>query len=207
MRQRGRVLRPGAVGVGGAILLTVLTACGGDGSAGSTDRLASPGASVAVPAPVTPSGGTAPESAAPTEGPEGAVGRVVLRAYQAWWDAQTAAFAQSGSDGSQLQAYSSGLALSEAVASLHQLHEARLVMIGSPHNSPVVKAIDLESNPQTASVEDCLDVGDWHQADAATKALKDPKQRLSRYVATAGLRKTDGRWMIVDFKREVDRTC
>ncbi|WP_344635924.1 hypothetical protein [Kitasatospora cystarginea] len=144
---------------------------------------------------------------APTEGPEGAVGRVVLRAYQDWWDAQTAAFAQSGSDGSQLQVYSTGLALSEAVASLHQLHETKLVMIGSPHNSPVVKAIDLASDPQTASIEDCLDVSDWHQADAATKALRDPKQRFSRYPATAGLRRTNGRWMIVDFKREVDRTC
>ncbi|MDH6125326.1 hypothetical protein [Kitasatospora sp. GP82] len=127
--------------------------------------------------------------------------------YQSWWDAQTAAFGRSDADGSQLQAYSTGLALSEALASLHQLHEAKLVMIGSPHNSPVVKAIDISSNPQTAEIEDCLDVGDWHQVDAATKALKDPKQRLSRYPATVRLRKSDGSWLIFDFKREVDRTC
>lgn len=135
------------------------------------------------------------------------MGRVVLRAYQSWWEAQTDAFGRSDSDGSQLQAFSTGLALSGALASLHQLHEAKLVMTGAPRNSAVVKTLNLASNPQTSVIEDCLDVTAWHQADAETKAVKDPPQRLTRYIATVSLRKSDGRWMIVDFKREVGRTC
>ncbi|MFJ1702704.1 hypothetical protein [Kitasatospora sp. NPDC088346] len=156
---------------------------------------------------VTPSGGSGAESAAPTDGPEGAIGRVALRTYQSWWAAQTETFGRADSDSSQLQVYSSGQALSQAVASLHQLHEAKLVMIGAPRNSPVLKSLDLTKDPQTAVIEDCLDVTGWHQADPATGATRDPRERLSRYVATVGLRKADGRWLIVDFQREVGRTC
>ncbi|GAA2148542.1 hypothetical protein GCM10009760_40710 [Kitasatospora kazusensis] len=206
MRQRGILVRSGVVGVGGLFLLTFLTACSGDGPAGSADRLAASGATGQA-APVTPSGGSGTGAIAPTQGPEGAVGRVVLMAYQSWWDAQTDAFSRSGSDGSQLRALSTGLALSGALASLHQLHEAKLVMTGAPRNSPVVKTLNPIADPQTSVIEDCLDVTDWHQADSVTKAPKDPPQRLTRYIATVSLRKSDGRWMIVDFKREVGRTC
>ncbi len=207
MRRRGITVRSGVVGVGGVLLLTFLTACGGDPSAGSADRLSPPGAAAAPVTPVTPSSGSGTGGNAPTVGAEGAVGRVVLMAYQSWWDAQTSAFGRSDSDGTQLQAFSTGLALSGALASLHQLHEAKLVMIGAPRNAPVVKTLNLSTDPQTSVIEDCLDVTDWHQADSVTKALRDPEQRLTRYIATVSLRKSDGQWMIVDFKREVGRTC
>ena len=157
--------------------------------------------------PVTPSGGSGTDGIAPTDGLEGAGGRDALRAYQDWWAAQTDAFGRSDSDASQLQVYSTGKALSEALANLHQLHEAKLVMIGSPRNSPVVKAIDVKADPPTAVVEDCLDVTGWRQADATTHATKPPQQGLTRYSATVSLRKSGARWLIVEFKREVDRTC
>ena len=207
MRQRGNVLRPGAVGVGGVVMVILLSSCGGSGGAGSADRLGTSAPSVAAVTPVTPSGGSGTGGIAPTDGPEGAVGRTALRAYQDWWAAQTDAFARSDSDGSQLQAYSTGKALSEALANLHQLHEAKLVMIGSPRNSPVVNSVDVKSDPQTAVVGDCLDVTAWQQADATTHAIKAPQQALTRYPATVSLRKSGARWLIVDFKREVDRTC
>ncbi|WP_441249036.1 hypothetical protein [Kitasatospora sp. McL0602] len=157
--------------------------------------------------PVTPSGGSGTGTPPPTDGSEGAVGRLVLSAYQDWWRAQTEAFSRSDSDGSQLQVYSTGKALSGALASLHQLHEAKLVMIGAPRNSPVVRALNPTSAPNTSTIEDCLDVTGWHQADAVSKAIRDPQQRLTRYLATVSLRRTEGRWIIVDFEREVDRTC
>ncbi|WP_149038099.1 hypothetical protein [Kitasatospora sp. MBT63] len=188
-------------------LLLVLSACGSSGSAGSAERLGTPVATVPHGNGVTPSSGSGAEPTVPTDGPEGATAAIVVRSYQDWWGAQADAFGKSDSDSSQLQLYSTGQALSDSVASLHQLHEAKLVMSGAPRNAPIVKALDLTAEPQTAVIEDCLDVTDWHQADAVTKATKDPKQRLSRYVATVGLRKAAGRWLIVDFKREVGRTC
>ncbi len=207
MRQRGNVLRPGAVGVGGVVIVMLLSSCGGSGGAGSADRLGTSAPSVAAVTPVTPSGGSGTDGIAPTDGPEGAVGRAALRAYQDWWAAQVDALGRSDSDGSQLRAYSTGKALSEALANLHQVHEAKLVMVGSPRNSPVVKAIDLKADPQTAVVADCLDVTGWQQADAASGAIKAPKQALTRYGATVSLRRSGARWLIVDFEREVDRTC
>ena len=207
MRRRGITVRSGVVGVGGLFLLTFLTACGGDPSAGSADRLSTPGAAASPITPVTPSSGSGTGVIAPTTGAEGAVGRLVLMAYQGWWDAKTAAFGRSDSDGTQLSADSSGQALSDSLASLHQLHEAKMVMVGAPRTSPVVKKLDLTANPQTATVEDCLDVSEWHQADAGTRAVKDPPQRLTRYLSTTELRKSAASWIVVEVTREVGQTC
>ncbi|MER6399663.1 hypothetical protein ACFWA9_12350 [Kitasatospora sp. NPDC059973] len=185
----------------------LLTACGSGGGAGSVDHLGTAAPSVAGVNPVTPSGGSANVGIAPTEGPEGAAGRLALSTYQDWWQTQAADFARADSDGSQLETYSSGKALADALVNLRQLHDAKLVMIGAPRNSPVVKSVDLKADPQAAVIEDCLDVTDWHQADATTRAVKDPPRRLTRYIATVSLRQFQTRWLIYEFKREVDRTC
>ncbi|GAA2748217.1 hypothetical protein [Kitasatospora cinereorecta] len=207
MRRRANAVRPGVIGVGGVALSMLLTACSSGGATGSADRLGTPGASVPGGSAITPSSGSSATGAAPTDGAEGAFGRIVLRSYQAWWDAQTDAFGRSDSDGSQLRELSSGQALSETLATLDELHRTKLVMTGAPRNSPVVRALDLKADPPTAVVEDCLDVSAWHQADSVSKTVKDPAQRYSRYVVTVGLRKADSRWLIVSYQREVGRTC
>jgi hypothetical protein len=207
MRQRGNVLRPGAVVVGGAVLVLLLGACASGGADGSVDRLGSPAATVAGVNPLTPSGGSVNASIAPTDGPEGARGRLAVRTYQDWWQAQAEAFGRTDSDGSALEAYSSGRALSDTLVGLRQLHDAKLVMTGTPRNSAVVKTIDLKADPQTAVIEDCVDLSDWHRVDAVTRTAKEPADRLNRYVATASLRWFQAHWLIYDFKREVDRTC
>ncbi|MFF1905871.1 hypothetical protein [Kitasatospora sp. NPDC058218] len=185
----------------------LLSACASGGGAGSVDHLGTDAPTVAGVNPVTPSGGSANVGIAPTDGPEGAVGRLVLSTYQDWWQTQVAEFGRTDSDGSPFETYSSGKALGDALVNLRQLHDAKLVMIGSPRNSPVVKTVDLKADPQTAVIEDCLDVTDWHQADATTRAVKDPPRRFTRYIATVSLRQFQARWLIHEFKREVDRTC
>lgn len=207
MRQRVNVLRPGAVGVGGAVLALLLGACAGGGSGGSVDHLGTAAPTVAGVAPVTPSSGSSNASIAPTDGSEGATGRAALRAYQDWWQAQAELFGRSDLDGYALEQYSSGRALSDALSGLRQLHDAKVVMTGTPHNSPVVKSVGLKTDPQTAVIEDCVDLTGWHRVDAVTGAAKDPAQRLNRYVATASLRLFQAHWLIYEFKREVDRTC
>ncbi|MGF6908522.1 hypothetical protein P3T36_000555 [Kitasatospora sp. MAP12-15] len=205
---RRAFLRPRAVGVGAVALLTLFTAgCSAD-PAGVPARMGTPGPSAAggiVVPPVgsTPGGG----ELAPTDGPQGADGRVVLRAYQAWWAAQVQADARSDSTGAQLRIYSTGAALSGVLASLHGLHEAKLVMSGAPVNSPKVATLDPGSDPQNATIVDCVDVSGWHQADAADGSIKDPPQRLQRYVASAAMRLNGTTWMVVDFNREAGRTC
>ncbi|WP_354643302.1 hypothetical protein [Kitasatospora camelliae] len=189
------------------VLLTLLGGCGESGSTGSADRLGTPGATLPAVTAIPRSSGSPTGAPIPTDGTEGALGRAAVRAYQAWSQAQVEAFGRSDSDSSQLVASSTGPALSESLATLYRLREAKLVMIGAPRNSPVLKALDPGAKPPTAVIEDCVDVSDWHQADAGSKAIKDPERRLSRYVATVGLRLDGSRWLITDFKREVDRTC
>ncbi|MBV6697895.1 hypothetical protein [Kitasatospora aureofaciens] len=207
MRQRGNVLRPEAVGVGGVVLVMLLSACASSGAAGSVDRLGTGAPTVAGVNPITPSGGSVNAGIAPTTGPEGSAARLVLKTYQDWWQAQTQAFGDKDSDGIGLETYSSGKALSDTLVGLRQLHDAKLVMTGAPRNSAVVTAVDLKADPRTAVIEDCLDVSDWHRVDAATKAAREPVGRVNRYVATASLRWFQARWLIYDFKREADRTC
>ncbi|MFE6050346.1 hypothetical protein ACFQ6N_06310 [Kitasatospora sp. NPDC056446] len=144
---------------------------------------------------------------APTEGPEGAMGRLALRSYQDWWQAQAEAFSGKDPDGFALEQYSSGRALSDTLVGLRQLRDAKVVMTGTPRNSPVVRSVDLKTDPQTAVIEDCVDVTDWHRVDAVSGAGKDPASRLNRYVATASLRMFQAHWLIYEFTREVDRTC
>ncbi|MGW6912454.1 hypothetical protein ACWGB8_01325 [Kitasatospora sp. NPDC054939] len=187
--------------------LLFLSACSADDGSSAVDRLGTGGTGAATVAPAVPPGGSRGGSTVPANGPEGAAARAALRTYQDWWQAQAEAFGRSDSDGLALEAYSSGKALAGTLVNLQQLHDSDLVMIGAPRNSPVVKALDLKADPQTAEIEDCLDVTGWHQADAATRATKDPKQRLSRYIVTASLRKSEARWLIYEFKREVERTC
>ncbi|MER7751707.1 hypothetical protein [Kitasatospora sp. NPDC097643] len=207
MRQLGNVLRPGAVGAGGMVLALLLGACASGGADGSVDRLGTGAPTVAGVNPVTPSSGSVNATNAPTEGPEGALGRLALKTYQDWWNAQAELFGRTDSDGRDLEPYSSGQALTDSLVSLRQLHDGKLVMTGTPRNSAVVKAIDLKADPHTAVIEDCVDLTDWHRVDAVTRTPKDPAGRLNRYVATASLRWFQARWLIHDFKREVDRTC
>ncbi|MFH8380392.1 hypothetical protein ACH4E7_05565 [Kitasatospora sp. NPDC018058] len=187
--------------------MLLLGACASGGAGGSVDRLGSAAPTVAGVNPLTPSGGSVNATIAPTDGPEGAMARLALSEYQDWWQAQSEVFGRTDSDGFTLQQYSSGRALSDTLVSLRQLHEAKVVMTGTPRNSAVVKAIDLKADPQTAVIEDCVDLSGWHRVDAVTGAAKDPGQRLNRYVATASLRRFQAHWLIYEFTREVDRTC
>ncbi|MFI2606862.1 hypothetical protein [Kitasatospora sp. NPDC018619] len=187
--------------------MLLLGGCAGGGAGGSVDRLGSAAPTVAGVNPLTPSGGSANGSIAPTSGSEGAMGRLAVKTYQDWWQAQAQVFGRSDSDGYALEQYASGRALSDGLVSLRQLRDAHVVMTGTPRNSPVVKAVDLEADPQTAVIEDCVDLSAWHRVDAVTGAAKDPGSRLDRYVGTASLRWFQAHWLIHDFKREVDRTC
>ncbi|MFD7640484.1 hypothetical protein ACFV4P_07510 [Kitasatospora sp. NPDC059795] len=209
MRQRGTLVRPKAVGISGLLLpflLTALTACGAT-EKGSADRLGTP-ASGLPRASAGPTGNDDPQrSPVPDQGTQGLDAHNAVTSYQSWWDVRAEVFQRSNSDGTSLNQYATGNALGEALLSLNRLHDAKLVMTGRPKTSPLLKSLDLNAKPPVATVEDCLDVTDWHQVDATTHEIKDPPQRLSRYPATAVLKKYGNRWLIADFTREVTKTC
>ncbi|WP_055588959.1 hypothetical protein [Peterkaempfera griseoplana] len=187
-------------------LAALLLAGCADSGAGSVDHLDN--------RPATPAAGAAPDTSAapapstvPDTGREGAVARQVLARYTGWWQAQTTAYADSSRSGAGLSLFATGSALSSALANLHRLREAGMVMQGQPRSDARVMALHLTSSPQTAAIEDCLDVSGWHQADAHTKQLRDPRQRLSRYVVTATATSTSAGWLISDLKAHTGQSC
>ncbi|MER5639427.1 hypothetical protein ABT095_21020 [Kitasatospora sp. NPDC002227] len=202
MRQRGIVVRPGVLGACGVILLAFLTSCAA--ATPGADRVAGSGT---LAAPATPPPGAGGTALPPTDGPEGAVGRLALAVYQDWWNTKVAVFGSTDANTDQLGVDSTGKAFADSIATVRQLRAAKMVMTGTPRTSPVVKQLDLAAKPATATIEDCLDVSGWHQADAATRVVKDPPQRLNRYLSVVKLRQTEASWIVVDVTREVGKTC
>ncbi|MFE0462791.1 hypothetical protein ACFW1A_26410 [Kitasatospora sp. NPDC058965] len=204
--------------------LTLLSAAG-CGQAGSAQHLSSavaagtggdsanPGISAAPGDSPVPGGGNGSDgasgggAAAPTGGAEAAVSREVLRTYQDWWTAQVKAYSGEDPNGAQVRVYSNGVALGNVLAGLAGLRDAKLVMTGQPAISPSVTSVNLNASPQSAVIEDCVDVTGWHQTDPATGSLKDGAQHLTRYRAKAVLRINAGMWKVFEFNREAGRTC
>ncbi|MFF4339273.1 hypothetical protein ACFY00_04930 [Kitasatospora sp. NPDC001540] len=206
MRQRSILVRPGAIGISGLLLPFLLTACTASGT-GSADRLGTPSATLPRATATTTAAPTRTGSPVPKEGAQALEGSDAVTAYQAWWRVQIDVLGRSDSDVTPLRQYATGSAFTDTVISLTQLHDAKLVMTGEPRTAPTLKSLDLQANPPTATVADCLDVSGWHQADATSKGIKDPQQRLSRFPATAVLKKYGNRWLVADFTREVAETC
>ena len=232
MRRRAHVLRPAAAGlrptgrgsgvwtrasltvsraarsltaVSAAALL--LAGCGSGSGSGSADRLGSRPVSPAVSPAVTGTLLGAPSPAVPDNGPDAAAARQVLALYTGWWQAQATAYSQGSRASTGLRLYATGQALSGSLVNLHRLQEAGMAMQGRPRSNARVTALDLTSTPHTATVEDCLDVSGWHQIDARTKKLRDPRHRLARYTVTATLRTVGKAWLVTRLTSETERTC
>ncbi|WP_146259165.1 hypothetical protein [Streptomyces tateyamensis] len=193
---------------GGAQHLSGISGAGGaTGDSVNSGISAAPGDSAAPGGGNGTGGATAGGAPAPTAGAEQAVGRVVLSTYQDWWAAQVKAYSGEDPNGAQVRVYSNGLALANVLQSLAGLRDAKLVMTGQPAISPQVTSVDLNASPQSAVIEDCVDVTGWHQSDPATGSVKDAPQHLTRYRAKAVLRINAGLWKVFEFNREAGRTC
>lgn len=182
----------------------VLTACSSGG--GGVQTL--DGASSAS-APAAASAGVSTRAAADAL-PSGTTKVLVLRAYEGYWTAQVTALNSGQVGGSGLQTFATGAALSAVDANSFRLTQAGLLMSGQPRRDPVVTAVgavDPASGVQTATIDDCLDVTDWHQIDAKTHQLRDPAQRLTRYRAVVTARTVGGVWMISAVQNETGQTC
>ncbi|WP_143094494.1 hypothetical protein [Streptacidiphilus jiangxiensis] len=187
--------------VGAALLATLgalLTACGNGGSAQTLD-----GASASPYSPPPPG----LSSAKAVDGP---VAVVVLRVYQGYWAAQIRAMATGRADGSDLSTYATGAALSESYADVVRLVSGGLRMAGAPRIRPVVTAVGSlpgARGESQATLQDCLDVSDWHQVTADGKGISEPDHRLLRYSLVVTARTVEGAWMISQVTRETGRTC
>jgi hypothetical protein len=182
--------------------MPVLAACS---SGGTVQTLPS----TAQTAALAPSAGVSLQAAA-SGLPSSITGVLVLRAYAGYWAAQVKALDSGVVTGSGLQTYSTGTALSGAYTDSQRLNQAGLLMSGAPHNNPTVTGIGTvapSSGVQSATVQDCLDITDWHQIDQKTHQLRDPAHRLTRYRVTATARTVGGVWMISDVHEDTGQSC
>jgi hypothetical protein len=209
MRRKSTARRCGSAFVAFTITglgLGVLTGCSHGGGVQTLDgATAASGASAGA----VPSAGVS-TGAAVAALPSGTTKVLVLRAYQGFWAAQVQALDSGQAAGSGLQTFATGAALSAVDANSFRLTQAGLVMSGQPRRNPTVTAISAVapgSGVQTATIEDCLDVTDWHQIDAKTHQLRDPAQRLTRYRAVVTARTVGGVWMVSAVRNKTGETC
>jgi hypothetical protein len=199
----GRRVPPGAVMGTLALVgaLAVAASCAACGATGSAETLNGAAGAAATPLPPVPS------APIPSAGPQGAAGRLVLGAYRGYWAAQRKALDSGNAVGAGIERYATGQALSDSLDDLVRLMRTGLVMSGAPTISPVVTSVQLQSNPQTATLYDCLDVSGWHQVTVHDHRDADPAQRLTRYVLSVQARTVGSTWMISAIERRTDLSC
>lgn len=187
----------GAAALGGAVALAfALAGCGGNGK---DDK-----ASSAPPAAVTTS--ASPMASAD---PKAAEKKAVLTAFDAMWAERTKAYAQADAKGTQLEKYATLDALGKIRIDLARMREAGTVVRGgSKQTGAAVTVLDLTAKTPKASVSTCIDLSSRETYDTRKKAVVPlPTNQPRRYVATAGLEKWPGGWIVTTYTPEGAHTC
>jgi hypothetical protein len=186
-----RILASAAATV--AILL--ITSCGGD-----DDKPKAAPTTSATPASSAP-----PAPQGPT--PEEQAREQVLAAYQKVGDV-TDQVASDGRVGNQdVSGFMSGQAKVKWAAAGLNMEQQGTKVTGKVTRVAQVTALTLSAAPPTASVQACLDTSAIKLVRADTGAPVSTQPQASRYVQTATAEFRDGRWLIVDFVSERNRSC
>lgn len=158
-------------------------ACGGSSDQGSADSHAhkhSPS-----PSSASPSRSATPEKEA------------VLQAYRGSVDAQTEAYAQASTKGTQLTRYTTTSALAQVQKDLRSMKKASHVTTGRPQSSPRVTALDTKKEIPKAQIRDCFDVHDWKLVDKKSqKTVGLPSKRRLKYISDVELEKWGKKWLV-----------
>lgn len=125
-----------------------------------------------TPSP-TPSASTA--TATPTVSPTPSVDptiaaaeTAILEAYQGYWAAKVAAFADPTKDpGTELERFAVDRAFTDVGTSLFTFRDSGIAFIGAPRLSPEVTDV-VAGDQGSANITDCVDVSDWRPIYTAT---------------------------------------
>ncbi|GGT28088.1 hypothetical protein GCM10010271_35120 [Streptomyces kurssanovii] len=146
-------------------------------------------------------------SASQSTDPQAKAKAEVLAVYRSYWDAQVKAYAKASPVDTGLDKYAFDKALGKAESELVALKLNGNVIKGEPKLSPKVTASSLDESPKKATITDCVDVTNWKLVKQKTgDAVKLPKERLTRFVATISARTVGEKWMIVETQQQ-DRPC
>lgn len=183
-----------------AVLLTLVAVAGctqPDGDA--TPSTSAPTTSATTPPPSSPTPTVDPSIAEAEE--------LILEAYRGYWAAKVASFADpTQPQDSNLAVYAIDTALTDAQATLFQLQQDGIRLVGEPALEPSVNNIVLEAE-LTAEIADCVDSANWTPLSVRSgEPVGAPDQSL-RVQASATAYFYDGRWTIRSFVADRDAPC
>ncbi len=130
----------------------------------------------------------------------------VLAAYTQSWEAQTKAYAEASSAGTDLRKTTTLRALGLIEQDLETMRKAGQVTIGKPMIRPQDPKVTDGEIPK-ATLTDCVDTTNWTLIDKATKKkVPLPSTRLVKYVSTAKFEKWGTKWMVTELTAQ-PQTC
>jgi hypothetical protein len=91
-----------------------------------------------------------------------------LDAYRGMWDAQVEAYASGSMENAKLGDYTTGDAATNIISAFDYYTQKGLTLKGKPVLEPKVTAVDVKSDPYTATISDCVDTTDYVLVDRAT---------------------------------------
>ncbi len=180
-----------------AVLLLALAA----GAACSDARPStSPPAATRTPTPT-------PTSSSPTRDPEASAEAAVLAAYHAFWAAATEARAHPERRHPELAKYAIDKALAAQQATILLYRQQGIVEQGKPKLDPQVVALDIDAEPATAVIRDCVDVTNVRAIYRRTGKSALAPSKTFRHVSTSKATVFYGRWVIREVTTNRGQQC
>ncbi|SCL23859.1 hypothetical protein GA0070616_2806 [Micromonospora nigra] len=136
-----------------------------------------------------------------------AAAEAALAAYAGYLDASRAAGRHSDPRHPELARYVADPLLTKVRLALHRARENGAVGTGTLRSDPTVTTVDLEADPPTVEIQDCLDATGYRLVFTRNKRTV-PGSDGSRHLATAvATRYPDGRWLISTGAAHQDQPC
>jgi hypothetical protein len=181
----------------GIVVAVLLAACTSGGSGPSpTSTLTITSSPTAAP---TPTPAVDPETAAAEA--------AILQAYQGYWDAKVASFADPVKDQDpDLQHFAVDTALADAQEAILSFRSNGIAVVGQPVLAPVVSDITM-SETKSAKITDCVDITNWQPVYAATGASAAPADQNLRVPTESTAFFFDGHWTIRASVVDREKTC
>lgn len=131
----------------------------------------------------------------------------VLDAYGAMWAEQTKAYRVASTRETDLQRYLAPTELRTVEADLARMNKERTVMRGDLGHEPEISTLAVGTQPNTATVRDCVDSSRWQILDTTTGwRLPPPADRKVRYVVTARMERGE-RWTVTEYTEDRTHGC
>ncbi|MBE1485825.1 hypothetical protein [Plantactinospora soyae] len=157
--------------------------------------------------PGTPGGGTGAEAAASADTDAAAAEKSALAAYAGYLNASRKAELAGNPLDPELRKYLADPLLTRVRLTIRDAKEHGAMRTGKLVSNPAVIGVDLDSDPATVSIQDCIDTTGYRLIYKKNRAVV-PGSAGGRHLATAtATRYPDGRWLINTGAVHEDQPC